>query len=70
MSPVEIKVAMLRVGVSQADIARKCNVHRSMIGHIIHGRAVAAHIHNAIATAINIPAKQIWPDYYETRQAV
>ena len=64
MEPVEIKVALTRAGISQADIARKCQVSRMAVTQIVYGRAVSHKIRAAIAEAINKDIRFVWPSTY------
>jgi len=34
----KIRIALMEAGTSQAQIARECRVHRSMVNHIVQGR--------------------------------
>ena len=64
MEPVEIQVALARAGVTQAEIARKCDVSRMAVTQIVYGRAVSHTIRTAIAEAINQDIRFIWPSTY------
>jgi predicted transcriptional regulator len=37
MTPNDIKINLIRIGVSQADIARELEVSRAYVYNIIHG---------------------------------
>lgn len=64
MDPVEIKVAMLRAGVTQKQLAEKLGVRRQTVHLVIENRAVSHRIRSAIASAIGIDLKRIWPSTY------
>ncbi|MCK9274824.1 MAG: helix-turn-helix domain-containing protein [Syntrophales bacterium] len=63
-SPIEIRIAMLRKGVTQSFIARSANVSPSAIRHVIEGTHVSHKIRQAIADALEIDIKKIWPSVY------
>ena len=64
MSPVEIKIAMMRKGVSQRELARKLGVTQPTIHHIIYKRAVSARIMPVIAEAIGQDVKYVFPEHF------
>jgi len=64
MDPVEIKIALMRAGVTQADIARQEGVSINAVHLVVHGRAVSDKIRRAIAAAIKTDIKLIWPSTY------
>ena len=68
MTPVEIRVAILRASTTQAEIARRVGCSRAMVCQIIDGKLVSDRIRRAIAEAIRIPVENIWRSYYLSRQ--
>ena len=64
MTPDEIRIAMIRAGVSQAELARRNNVKPIMINRIIMGLSVSDRVMRSIAEAIGIDVKRIWPSIY------
>ncbi|GAB6270556.1 MAG: hypothetical protein STSR0003_03960 [Smithella sp.] len=70
MSPVEIRVAILRAGTTQAAIARAISKRdnkpcsRELIARVIDGKVVSHRVRLGIAEAISIPAERIWRSYY------
>lgn len=64
MSPQEIRVALLRAGVSQAEIARALGKSRTLINRVIDGTSVSDLVRKRIATAINKDVESIWPSTY------
>jgi len=64
MDPVEIKIALMRAGKTQADIARQEKVSINAVHLVIHHRAVSDRIRRAIAAAIGMDIKRIWPSTY------
>lgn len=64
IDPKEIRIALLRGGISQAAIAKKLDVHPSAVCRIIDGTLVSDRVRRAIAAAIGIDVKRIWPSTY------
>ena len=64
MTPLDIKIELLRAGVSQADIARECEVSRSQVSRVIGNQCVSDHVRRAVATAIGKGVEDVWPEYY------
>jgi lambda repressor-like predicted transcriptional regulator len=62
MEPIEIKIALLRCGVSQSDIARRCNTAPSTVHLVVAGKSVSKKIQSEISGVIGIPVNEIWPD--------
>ena len=66
MTPLDIKIELMRAGISQADIARECRVSRSQVSRVIGNQCVSDHVRRAVATAIGKGVENIWPEYYRT----
>jgi lambda repressor-like predicted transcriptional regulator len=64
MHPQEIRIAMLRSGITQTDIARECNVTQQMIYLVIEGLTVSDRVRRHIAHRLGIDVKRIWPSTY------
>lgn len=64
MDPTEIRVALFRAKITQAEIARQCNVSISMVSRVIDGNSVSHKVRTAIADAINIDIRRTWPSTY------
>jgi len=64
MSPEDIRIAMIKAGVTQSGIARKLGVKQPSIYKIIMGQLVSHKIRCAIAEATGIDLKKIWPSTY------
>lgn len=65
MTPTDIKIELLRAGVSQAVIAQQCDVSRTQVNRVIHDHnCVSDKVRRAIADAIKKDVKEIWPEYY------
>ena len=59
------KIAFLTLGLSQADIARQCDVDMSLVCHIMAGRRwrgpAGRRVMTAIAEALNLPITVVFP---------
>jgi len=64
MSSIEIKIALLRAGVTQAQIARKTKVHPSHVSRLVEGTKTNNRVRRVIADAVGIDIKRIWPSMY------
>lgn len=65
MTPDEIRIALIRNGnVSQADIARECNVTASHVRRVITGQSVSDRVQKAIAKAIRRKVTEVFPSRY------
>lgn len=64
MPPVEISIAMQRAGVGQKDIAEKVGVTRQHVHMVIHRGDVSHRVRQAIADAIGMDLKMLWPSTY------
>ena len=64
MSPQEIKIALLRKGITQSAIARSEGVSSQMVHRVIEGKNVSHRIRKAVARAIGRDPKEIWPSIY------
>ncbi|MFA5410193.1 MAG: helix-turn-helix domain-containing protein [Bacilli bacterium] len=62
MNPNEIKSELIKLGISQKEIARRCGVATSTVNQVLSGIRVSAKIRTEIASAIGKPANEIWPD--------
>jgi lambda repressor-like predicted transcriptional regulator len=62
MEPLEIKIALMRAGVTQVDIARYVGVAPPNVSKVIAGVIASARVRAAIAKALDMDVKQIWPD--------
>ena len=64
MMPDEIRIAMIRAGVSQAELARRNHVSSTMINRVVMGLSVSERVMRSISDAIGIDIKRIWPSIY------
>jgi transcriptional regulator with XRE-family HTH domain len=59
-SKTDIKISLLRAGVTQADIARRLNLSVSHVSCVIGGRRRSARIERAVAQAIGHPVDEVF----------
>jgi len=64
MTPLEIRIALLRAGTTQAAIARAAGCSKEMVCRVIDGKTVSDRIRRAVAAAIGLPVEHIWRSYY------
>ena len=64
----DIKGALRLRGLTLTDIARSLSVKPATVGLVSQGKGRSARIEHAIATAIRIEARELWPDRYPARQ--
>jgi lambda repressor-like predicted transcriptional regulator len=57
-----IRAEMVRVGVTNAQIARSAQVVPNYVYFVISGKRKGYRIRRAIAEAVNQPVEQLWPD--------
>lgn len=68
MTPVEIKVALMRKGISQVDLARSMQVHRNAIYLVVHKRLASKRLMEAVAQAIGEPMGYVFPEYVNSER--
>jgi len=64
MKPEDIRVALFRTGISQAEIARQCEVSPPTVCKVIDGVSVSHKVRTAIADATGIDIRRLWPSTY------
>lgn len=64
MPPPEIRIALIRAGITQAEIARQTKVVPSHVCRVIDGTDSNDRVRRAIAAAVGISIKRIWPSIY------
>jgi lambda repressor-like predicted transcriptional regulator len=60
----KIKIGFLEKGISGVDIARQFSppVDRTAVYHVIAGRSKSPRIRKAIADALGMKVKDLWPE--------
>ena len=63
MNPIEIRVGLLRAGITQAEIARSMDppVSKSAVTRVIYGTSISRRIREAIAVSLGLSTQDIWP---------
>ncbi len=61
MHAEQIKAAIRMKGTTPAAIAEALGVSRSMVSHVINGRAKSAHIAERISKITGHPITVLWP---------
>ena len=64
MEPLEIKIALMRAEIRQADIARACQVSTAAIARVINGQATSDRIQRMIAKALGQRVEAVFPERY------
>lgn len=64
MDPTDIRIELMRAGTSQAELARDLGVHHTTVFRVIEGTTVSHRIRAAIAEAIRMDVRRIWPSTY------
>jgi lambda repressor-like predicted transcriptional regulator len=64
MPTTELKIVMQRKGVTQKEIADRLNVSRQAVNLVVNHNSTSHRIREAIAEAIDIDLKRIWPSAY------
>jgi len=67
MEPLEIRISLLRAGITQTEIAKRCKVTPTQIRRVIYG-SVSDHVRQEIAKAVGKDVSEIWPEYYLTKR--
>jgi lambda repressor-like predicted transcriptional regulator len=62
MHPLDIQAAIKKTGFNQRKLAEKLGVSNSLISRVIFGTAKSQRVQDYIATRINKPVSELWPD--------
>lgn len=60
MTPVQIKIELLKVGITQREIARRANASEVEVSMCITGFRPYPHIREVVAQVINRPVAQVF----------
>ena len=61
MTPIEIKILLLRAGVTQTSIANKLGVTLGFVNQNINGQRATKRVRKAIAKAAGKRIEDLWP---------
>ncbi len=62
MHPLDIQAAIKKTGTNQRKLAENLGVSNSLISRVIFGTAKSQRVQNFIATRINKPVSELWPE--------
>lgn len=61
MTPLEIKIELMRAGITQADIARRAGVSRQAVYIALKNGRPMPRVKQAIAAALGLTVDQVFP---------
>ena len=61
MTKDEIKKALKIKGIRPVDLAKKADVSRSMVSHVMAGRYPGSRVRRVIAKTLGKKPREIWP---------
>lgn len=61
MNSINLKIKLLRAGITQAGIARNIGVTRAFVNQVINGQRNNKRVRMAIAKAVGKRVKDLWP---------
>ena len=65
----DIKAAIRKKGVNQAQIARHLKVSEMLVSSVIAGKNKSARVAKAISKIVGVPVDELWPDTYAKKPA-
>lgn len=65
----DIKAAIRKKGVNQAQIARHLEVSEMMVSKVIKGTDKSTRVAKAIAKIVGLPVDTLWPGMYAKKPA-
>jgi len=66
MTPLEIKIELLKAGISIRQLARHVGVSHTAMSYTIHGVNKGFRLREAVARAIGKRIEEIWPSEAKT----
>ena len=71
MTPLEIKIELMKKGITQRDIAKSFTppVNPSAVFHVIHKTWVSKRIMQAVADKLGRDIKYVFPEYFFKKSA-
>ncbi len=69
-TPLERKVAIIRLGVTYRTISKRCKCKESVVANVIGGRRAtwegqAAKVRREVARLLGLPVEVVFPEYAE-----
>ena len=61
MRSLAIRQGLMFARVSQVAIAREVGVRKATVGNVVAGRRRSAKVEAAIARAMGVPVRRLWP---------
>jgi len=61
MTPLDRKVALIRRGVSMADVAADLDVSRQFVSDVVRGNRRSDRVEEAVAKALGLPRTEVFP---------
>ena len=61
MTPLELKILLLKTGELQKEIAKDVGVSRPVVSRVVTGKERSKRVENAIAKLVNKNTDEIWP---------
>jgi len=62
MTPLDIRIELLRRGVSVRELARQAGVSPTSISNVIHGRLKSRRLRKIVAHAIGRTPEELWQE--------
>lgn len=62
LTPVDIKIELLRKGLTSAELAQRAGVDRSAIHHIIYRHQTSRRLRRLIAEGIGLTYEAVWSE--------
>jgi hypothetical protein len=60
MSPTDLRILLMKYGVTQKAIADTLDIHLSNISKVVHGTSKNPRIRRAIANAVQLSYRGVW----------
>jgi len=68
MTPLDIKIALMKADITQKDIARKLKVSPPLISTVIKYGVKSEQVMHEIARSINKDVAEIWPNHFSKKK--
>lgn len=70
MDSADIQCALKKAQVTQADIARKCQVSKVTVSYVVSGITTSRRVASAISSATGLSLDTLWPGKYPADDSV